>query len=162
MPARVATIKINVLPRIHFVSSMLPILTPVGFWQKRDSKLKKFIWNGKKPCHWFDAEVASPWKTLEQEPVHPLQDVDFSVLKHKKCYSQFGPIISYVIKTMVNIEKYMGLNQNGICTPLFGIMPIYWRRGSNVVVFSVFRMEGWVAVCFVYSVFVFSSRVINV
>ena len=60
---------------------------------------------------------------------------------------------------MVNIEKYMGLNQNGICTPLFGIMP---RRGSDVVVFSVFRMEGWVAVCFVYSVFVFSSRVINV
>ena len=142
IPDRVDAIKMNVLPRINFVSSILPLPTPVGFWQKLDSKLKKFIWHGKKPCikwstlqrdkpqggwacpnfklyhmfvlrslkHWFDTEVASPWKTLEQELVHPLRlrDVAFSGLKHKKCYSQFGPIILYVIQTMVNVEKYMG------------------------------------------------------
>ena len=143
MPARVSTIKMNVLPRINFVSSMLSLPTPAGFWKKLDSKLKKFIWNGKKPRikwstlqqdklqggwaspnfklyhwafmlrslkHWFDAEVVSPWKTLEQELVYPfrLQDVAFSGLKHKKCYFQFGPIVSYVIQTMMNVEKYMG------------------------------------------------------
>ena len=143
LPARVATIKMNVLPRINFVSSMLPLPTPAGFWQKLDTKLRKFIWNGKKSriklstlqrdkpqggwaCpnfklyhwafvlrslkQWFDAEPASPWKTIEQELVHPLRlkDVAFSGLKHKKCYSQFGPIISYVIQTMANVEKYMG------------------------------------------------------
>lgn len=60
--------------------------------------------------HWFDAEVASPWKMLEQELVHPLrlQGVAFSGLKHKKFYSQSGPIVSYIIQTMVNVEKYTG------------------------------------------------------
>lgn len=44
------------------------------------------------------------------ELVHPLglRDVAFSGLKHKKCYSHFGPIASYVIQTMMNVEKHMG------------------------------------------------------
>ena len=48
MPARVATIKMNVLPCVNFISFMLPLPTPAGYWQKLDSTLKKLIWNGKK------------------------------------------------------------------------------------------------------------------
>lgn len=60
--------------------------------------------------HWFDADVASPWTTQEQELIHPLrlQDAAFSGLKYKKCYSQFGPIVSYTIQSMVNVEKCVG------------------------------------------------------
>jgi len=49
IPARVATIKMNILPRINFISSMLPISPPTEYWQKLESMLKKFTWNGKKP-----------------------------------------------------------------------------------------------------------------
>lgn len=34
MPARAATIKMNLLPGINFVSPMLPLPTQAGFWQK--------------------------------------------------------------------------------------------------------------------------------
>lgn len=43
MPARITTLKMNVLPRINFISSMLPLPAPAGFWKKLDSKMKKFI-----------------------------------------------------------------------------------------------------------------------
>lgn len=51
---------------------------------------------------------------LEQKLAHPLrlQDVAFSGVKRKKCYSQFGQIVSYTIQTMVNLEKYVGFKSN--------------------------------------------------
>ncbi len=60
--------------------------------------------------YWFDTELHSPWKTLEQALVHPLrlQDVAFSGLKHKTCLLRYGPIVAYTIQTMVNVEKYVG------------------------------------------------------
>jgi len=33
--------------------------------------------------------------------------VIFSGLKHKKCHSEFGPIILYTVQTMMNLEKYV-------------------------------------------------------
>lgn len=47
-------------------------------------------------------------KVLEQAVVHPFRLRAFSGLKHKKCYLQFGPIISYVIQTLMNVGKLMG------------------------------------------------------
>lgn len=36
MPARIAVVKMNVLPRIHFISSMFPLdpPPPVDYWKK--------------------------------------------------------------------------------------------------------------------------------
>ncbi len=39
VPARVSGIKMNVLPHINFLSSMLPLAPPTGYWQKLDSLL---------------------------------------------------------------------------------------------------------------------------
>lgn len=47
--ARMSTIKMNILPRINFISLMLPLPPPVNYWKKLDSLLIKYIWNGKRP-----------------------------------------------------------------------------------------------------------------
>lgn len=49
LQARIATIKMNVLPRINFVSYMLPRAPPVGSWEKLNKDINKFIWKGKRP-----------------------------------------------------------------------------------------------------------------
>lgn len=49
VPARIAVIKMNILPRINFVSSMIPLAPPPGYWQKLDSLLRRYVWNGKRP-----------------------------------------------------------------------------------------------------------------
>lgn len=50
MPAsiqtRVAAIKMNILPYIHFISMMIPLPVPIDYW-KKIGKLRKYIWNGK-------------------------------------------------------------------------------------------------------------------
>ena len=46
---RVAIIKMNILPRVNFVSSMLPLPPPPQYWCKLQSAITKFIWRGKRP-----------------------------------------------------------------------------------------------------------------
>jgi len=46
---RVAIIKMNILPRVNFVSSMLPLPPPPQYWCKLQSAITKFIWHGKRP-----------------------------------------------------------------------------------------------------------------
>ncbi len=57
-PARMSTIKMNILPRINFVSSMLPLSPPANYWKKLDSLLIKYVWNGKRP--------SIKWSTLQK------------------------------------------------------------------------------------------------
>lgn len=47
--ARVSVIKMNILPRINFVSSMIPLPPPSYHWSKLQSATTKFIWNRKRP-----------------------------------------------------------------------------------------------------------------
>ena len=49
VPSRIAVVKMNILPRINFISSMLPLPPPNGYWSKVDSLLSKYIWNGRRP-----------------------------------------------------------------------------------------------------------------
>ena len=42
-------IKMNILPRVNFVSSMLPLPPPTGYWKKLNSIVTKFLWNNKRP-----------------------------------------------------------------------------------------------------------------
>lgn len=46
---RISIIKMMVLPLILFLSSMLPLNPPMGYWNKLHSLVGKFIWNNKKP-----------------------------------------------------------------------------------------------------------------
>ena len=39
----------NILPRINFVSSMIPLAPPVKYWNKIQSTISQFIWNKKHP-----------------------------------------------------------------------------------------------------------------
>ena len=47
--ARVSIIKMDILPRINFFSSMLPLPPPIDYWKKVHSLVSRFIWGGKRP-----------------------------------------------------------------------------------------------------------------
>ena len=47
--ARVSIVKMNILPRINFISSMIPLSPPVNYWNKIHSCVSRFIWNRKRP-----------------------------------------------------------------------------------------------------------------
>ena len=49
VPARISVIKMNVLPRINFISSMIPLAPPVRYWKKLDSLVRSYVWNSKRP-----------------------------------------------------------------------------------------------------------------
>lgn len=49
LQARISIVKMNVLPRINFVSSMIPLSPPAGYWGKLHAAVLKFIRNGKRP-----------------------------------------------------------------------------------------------------------------
>lgn len=44
VPSRIAVVKMNILPRINFISSMLPLPPPKDYWSKVDSLLTKYIY----------------------------------------------------------------------------------------------------------------------
>lgn len=39
----------NIVPRVYFISSMIPLPPPAGYWNKLHSAASKFIWNGNRP-----------------------------------------------------------------------------------------------------------------
>ena len=47
--ARISVVKMNILPRINFVSSMLPLSPSSDYWHKLEAEVSKFIWKGKRP-----------------------------------------------------------------------------------------------------------------
>ena len=49
LQTRISVVKMNILPRVHFISSMIPLPPPVGFWDKLHSSVSAYIWKGKKP-----------------------------------------------------------------------------------------------------------------
>lgn len=49
MQARVSIVKMDVLPRVNFFSSMLPLSPPKGYWDKIHGLVTNFIWKGKRP-----------------------------------------------------------------------------------------------------------------
>lgn len=46
--ARVSIVKMNILPRINFISSMITLSPPVNHWDKINSIISQFIWNKKR------------------------------------------------------------------------------------------------------------------
>ena len=47
--SRLSVIKMNVLPRLNFISSMIPLAPPNNYWKKLHSIINQFLWNNKKP-----------------------------------------------------------------------------------------------------------------
>ncbi len=47
--ARISVIKMNVLPPINLFSSIIPLTPPVGYWNKLDACVSRYIWDGKHP-----------------------------------------------------------------------------------------------------------------
>ena len=47
--SRVSIIKMNVLPRINFANTMLPLPPPPRFWDKAQQIISNFVWNRKCP-----------------------------------------------------------------------------------------------------------------
>ena len=56
--ARISIVKMNILPRINFVSSMVPLPPPSDYWSKLQSATSKFIKNRKRP--------RLKWSTLQR------------------------------------------------------------------------------------------------
>lgn len=49
LQSRISVIKMDILPRLNFLSSMLPLAPPKDFWKKMHSLVSSFIWGGKRP-----------------------------------------------------------------------------------------------------------------
>lgn len=49
LQTRISVIKMNILPRINFISMMLPLPPPTDYWKRLDGVLHKFMWDGKHP-----------------------------------------------------------------------------------------------------------------
>ncbi len=49
LQGRISTVKMNLLPRLHFFFSMLPLSPPPGYFKEINSIISKFIWNDKCP-----------------------------------------------------------------------------------------------------------------
>ncbi len=47
--ARISVVKMNILPHVNFYSSMIPLPPPAGYWEKLNSAISQYIWNGKCP-----------------------------------------------------------------------------------------------------------------
>ena len=47
--ARASIVKMNILPRVNFCSSMLPLAPPVGHWDKLHTFVSRYVWKGKRP-----------------------------------------------------------------------------------------------------------------
>ncbi len=47
--ARIASVKMNALPRINCISSMILLTAPKKFWHKLNCMIREFIWNWKQP-----------------------------------------------------------------------------------------------------------------
>lgn len=46
---RISIVKMNILPRVNFLANMLPMPPPLGFWDKLQSRVSKYIWKGQFP-----------------------------------------------------------------------------------------------------------------
>ena len=44
-----SVVKMDILPRVNFFFSMLPLTPPHKYWQKLQSLVSQFIWKGKQP-----------------------------------------------------------------------------------------------------------------
>ena len=51
LQAHISIVKMNVEPRMNFVSSIVPLSPPAGYWGNRHVAVSKFIWNGKRLRH---------------------------------------------------------------------------------------------------------------
>ena len=49
LSSRISIINMNILPRVNFVSSMLPLPTPPRYWTQIQGLATKFIWKGERP-----------------------------------------------------------------------------------------------------------------
>lgn len=49
LKSRVSTMKINILPRVNFLSAMIPLPPLSKWWKRPDSLICTFLWNGKQP-----------------------------------------------------------------------------------------------------------------
>ncbi len=49
LQGRISTVKMNLLPRLNFFFSMLPLSPPPGYFKEINSIISKFIWNDKCP-----------------------------------------------------------------------------------------------------------------
>ncbi len=43
------TVKMNTLPRVNFLSAMIPLPPLLKWWKRLDSLIRNFLWNGKQP-----------------------------------------------------------------------------------------------------------------
>lgn len=49
LQSRVSTVKMNILPRVNFLSAMIPLPPSSKWWKNLDSLIRTFLWNGKQP-----------------------------------------------------------------------------------------------------------------
>lgn len=47
--SRIAVVKMNILPRVNFLSAMIPLPPPIKYWKRLESSVRQYNWNNKQP-----------------------------------------------------------------------------------------------------------------
>ena len=72
LQTRISVVKMNILPRVNFISSMIPLPLSLSLWDKLQSSISAYLWNGKRPqirlatlqCNKADGGLSRPNFTL--------------------------------------------------------------------------------------------------
>ncbi len=88
----------NILPRKHFVSSMIPLSLSDNYWDKSHSSISQFIWNRKCP----HVKLSTTQRGITNGGLsvpNPKLEVLFANISIKHCQLHFSVIISQLIQT---------------------------------------------------------------
>lgn len=124
----VSIVKMDILPRIHFFLSMLPLSPPTDYWDKIHSLVSKFIWLTTLQCHkrdgglsvpnfrhyflsfilrpladWLNPDSVTFWKPIAI--THRLEDLIYSAVPLKQAKLRLSPIMSYLLSIWRLAEK---------------------------------------------------------
>lgn len=138
----------DILPRVNFYSSMIPLAPPLGYWNKLKSLVSKFIRKGKRPH--------LKHTTLQRDKSHgglALPDLVYANVPLKKAELCLGPIISFLLISYRTVMTHVGTDYKWHNhTPIFnnlsfltGNMPFslpHWKnRGVNILI-DLYNVHG--------------------
>ena len=88
LSSRISIINMNILPRVNFILSMLPLPTPPRYWSQIQGLITKFIWKGERPRLKNTTLYQSKQQGGFELPNLELYHISFTIRSLEKWFSQ--------------------------------------------------------------------------